>query len=228
MNSTLFLSRALCASALALLTFAGCQSARMPVPAVFESQAPLVAERGTTPGEPVLRLGAYQAHGFWRIEAGSPRASGSGDASDASAESQRYGFTLRLGDTDLWQANCSSKEPRQDAVRTDLVSCTLTAHGEASDEWTLVLYPMDDTRLAGMLRQDDAVYEVRGTDQAANALLSWKQTGYLMGQNGRLLAAVDLSDSGRVWMHTSTDVRETTLLTAASAALLLAEDIRAA
>lgn len=228
MKSTHLISRTLTASALALLIFTGCQSAQMPIPADLQSQAPLVAQRGTSADEPALRLGAYEAHSFWRIEAGTPRASGATpEAVSANDEAQRYGFTLRLGDTDLWEASCASKEPRRQATRTDVVSCTLTAHGEADDAWTLVLYPMDESRLAGVLQQDDAVYEVRGTDQAADALLNWKQTGYLLGRTGQILAAVDLSDSGRLWMRTSSDLRETTLLTAASAALLLSEDVRA-
>ncbi len=226
---TRFLSRTLAASAFALAAFTGCQSARMPIPATFEEQAPLAVERAASASDPYLRLGAYTAHNFWRIQAEAPRTLGSSqDALVSSAGAERYGFTLRLGTSDLWDAECSTDAHQNGNTQKDLIACTLTAHGEASDTWTLVLQPMGESRLAGVLQQDDAVYEVRGTDQTIRGLTSRNQTGYLLGQSGSVLAAVDITEGGRVWLRPSSDVRETTLLAAVSAALLVTEDVRTA
>ena len=91
-----------------------------------------------------------------------------------------------------------------------------------------MLRPMGDARMAGVLQQGTTTYEVRGTNQTASGILSRSQTGYLLGQTGHVLAAVDVTEEGRVWIRPSDDVRETTLLAAVSTALLVTEDIRTA
>ena len=224
-----FLTRTLTASALALLILAGCQSARMPIPETFADQTPLLVKRSDTQTDPVLRIGAYEAHSYWRIEAETPRASGTARADRRGpAEAESYGFTLRLGNTDLWEASCTAEALTAGAAPTDRVTCTLTATNRTADAWTLSLKPMTGARLAGVLHQGTESYQVYGTNQTKGGIPAWNQTGFLVGQGEEVMAALDLTEQGRLWMLTSTDVRQTTLLTALSAALIITEDVRTA
>ncbi len=229
MFTSRFFSRTLLASTLALIVLAGCQSTQMPVPATLDANAPLAVIRSDASGDATMKVGAYEAHSFWRIQAETPRTLGAGhDALVSQAGSERYGFTMRLGTTDLWDASCSTNAQRARGGASDLIACTVTAHGQPGDTWTLMLRPMGETRLAGVLQQGDTAYEVRGTNQTASGITSRSQTGYLVGHAGMVLAAVDVTEEGRVWLRPSNDVRETTLLAAVSAALLVTEDIRTA
>ncbi len=227
MNAFLTSRRMLVASALALLIFTGCQSTQMPLPSTFEGSAPLEATYANLPEGQTMTFGAYKAHSFWRIDTEAPRAVGSSDvALMARAGAQRYGFTLRLGDADMWNASCTTKAHRGDHDKTDLIACTLTSPLAQDDAWTLVLKPAADGRMTGVLQHNDEVYEVRGTDQTAAGITSRNQTGYLLGRAGHILACVELANSGRIWLRPSDDVHETTLLAALSATLLVTEDMR--
>lgn len=223
------LPRTFAASALAVLILAGCQSTRMHVPDALEAHPPLAVVRSDDGSTATMKIGAYEAHSFWRIQAEAPRTLGSGaEAVVSNAGSERYGFTLRLGESDLWEASCTTDAQRPNTGVDGLLACTVTAPGQPDDAWTLVLRPMGETRLAGVLQQGDARYEVRGTEQTASGFTARQQTGYYVGQAGHVLAAVDATEDGRVWIRPSTNVRETTLLAAVSAALLVTESVRGA
>lgn len=210
-----------------------CQAARMPLPDDLTA-----GERWTVKGRQglklreTLRFGPYEAAGVrrsWTL--GRDRGS---DVVERHERNQHYSFALREDGVDAWLVKCETAHERG-TVRTPIVdvdvrnrsrlSCALT-EAVGSRTWLLTLAEDRERPLEGVLEGDASTFTVRGTSNLQKGLPGGSTSGYYITSGDRVVAAVEVVNSGSVTLHPSLDSELKALLSAASAALLLLEELR--
>lgn len=179
-----------------------------------------------------IRFGPYEA-GSVRRSWTRERDRGT-DAVEHLERRQSYSFTLRENGVDAWLVKCETALERG-AVRTPIVdldlrnrsrlSCALTeAVGSAT--WLLTLSEDRERPLEGRLDGDAYTYAVRGTSKLQKSLPGASTSGYFVADAEGAVAAVEVVNRGSVTLHASLESGTRSLLSAASAALLLLEELR--
>ncbi len=202
------------------LLFTGCQTSQIAVPSGLDEHASLAVTH-TESGD--IQMGAYTATDFWNVRADAPHVFGEGVyASTSQSGAERYGFSLTLGDHTLWNADCT-KDARITDIAEALVACTLSASNDADQQWTLTLRPDTHGALSGVANSGSTKLEVRSTDYNGSGFAEYDQTGYYVGQMGKIVSAIALGSTPEVWIQMSDDVNRTTLLAMLSATLLVTD-----
>lgn len=205
------------ASALALLAFAltGCQTSQIAVPGDLTAHQPLAV---THQSDGSVSVGAYTTSDFWTVRASAPHAYG--EATTA-AGAERYGFTLRLHDAPLWQADCTT-DARSGATDDPLVACTLTSAASAA-QWTLTMRQSAQGRAGGILQNGTEIYEVRDTHHNGSGFDTDARRGFYFGQMGQIMGAIALGARPEAWIQPRPDAEQASLLAMLSATLIVTD-----
>jgi hypothetical protein len=200
------------------LLLTGCQTSQIVVPERLAEHQPLAVAHHT---DGSVSVGAYTTSDFWTVRADAPHAYGSA-VTPAGAE--RYGFTLRLHDAALWEADCTT-DARTDSSADPLVACTLTS--AATDaSWTLMLRQSKHGRAGGLLQRGTEIYEVRDTHHNGGGFDTRARTGFYFAQMGQIMGAIALGAQPEAWIQPSSDAEQASLLAMLSATLVVT-DLRA-
>jgi hypothetical protein len=220
--------------ALAALLASGCQAARMPLPEQLAAaeRLPVSGRQGMRPGTR-LRFGTFEAHPVTRSWTRG-RERGRTAAATEQERTQTYRFTLREGGAELWFVACRASLR---TVRIDVRSiqvhpsdesalyCNLQSAGERQTAWELELAERHGRPLAGTLALGPTRLDIVGTDRVAGALPMRQTTGYEIRDAGDVLGAVEVINSGAIWLRGDLEPGRRQLLAAAAAALVLLEDL---
>lgn len=212
-----------------------CQAARIPLPddlAAGERWA--VKGRQGLKLRETLRFGPYEAAGVHRSwTRGRDRGS---DVVESRERRQYYSFALREGGVDTWLVKCETAHEKG-TIRTPIVdldlrnrsslSCALT-EAAGSETWLLTLAEDRERPLEGRLysESDTSMFTIRGTSNLQKSLPGASTSGYYITSSDGAMAAVEVVNSGSVTLHPSLVSEKRALLSAASAALLLLEELR--
>ncbi|MBA2244924.1 MAG: hypothetical protein H0W11_08200 [Gemmatimonadetes bacterium] len=216
------------------LALGACQTAQMRLPETLTSaqRMPVEGRQGWKLNER-LRFGPFEAHEVRR--SWTRGRDGRVLMASGSQRDQRYSFTLREGGEDQWRAECQAAlsvvsidvgvveiEP----TNRSALDCRLQSLHEPSEYWQLVLTESRERPLSGALRGRESTLGVKGTNRFERGLPTQMTTGYEIAEADRTLAAVEVVNSGAVWLQPDLDPARRKLLSATAAALLLLEDLR--
>ena len=230
--------RCLFACLLPLLA-AGCQSARMAVPADLETRSevlPCIGRGGFSLVER-FSFGPYQVsdvHRGW-----TRRFSWSIAVYGRSKARQELEFTLQAPSGKTWQGqavNGVRQSDLKDTVAGGELTWGLTRDvsyvarlglAGQSNAWTLALAEVrGDVVLVGSLTDGATTYRIEGTRQLAGTSMPlMENAGFLVYHDSRLVAAIDLVNAGSVRFDKDLSPSQREPLAAAAAALLLYRDI---
>lgn len=235
----------LAAAPLAAALLAACATARPAVdPALASEERLAVAGRNGTRIGQTLRFGEFTADSVRRgLTRGDDRSSTGFDmvTRERARRRQGYRFALRsAADTTAaarWRGECAvTLEDRERRVgpivreerRRQDVACTLVAGDGA--RWRLALATNDSTRTQGTLTREDGQgppFALRPiTRFAGSAFNAPAPLGWEFALDGRALGAVEQANGGAVILPRRYGEEVRRALAAASAALLLFDDLR--
>ncbi len=224
-----------------LLAFllAGCQSARMAIPADLEARSeafPCVGRGGFTVTER-FSFGPYQVtdvHRGW-----TRRVTWGIVFYEHSNARQQYEFTLQAPSGKTWHGQAATGATQED-LKTMVARGELTLGlsrkidfvariGQPGEDqaWTLVLSEGNGrSPLKGSFSRADSAYHIEGSRQLAGSTIPlMENAGFLVRKGPRLVAAVDGINAGSVFLDRELSPAEREPLAAAAAALLLYRDI---
>lgn len=238
-----------------LCLLASCQAARMPLPdgLAGAERWPVQGRQGWKINER-LQFGPYAAVDVKRSwTRGRDHAAG---AYERNSREQSYSFSLAEHGADRWLVKCSTSFDRKSvhtpAIDVDLsnrsrLDCALTSRDDSAT-WLLALRETRERPLEGRLSLDSGKlagpastaglhatatnadpppdFLVRGTTALAGSLPTPETSGYLIEHHGRPAAAIEVINHGAVVLDATLEAETRSLLSAASAALLLLEELR--
>lgn len=237
MKATTVFRHLLCG--LGLLGMAGCQSARLAVPAELEARAevyPCIGRGGFSFGER-FSFGPYEVADVRR--GWTRRVTWGILIYENSRARQQYEFSLRTPGGKTWQGQAAThvrKEDLKDTVAGGELTWGLAREvslvaqfGVAgqTNAWTLALAEeRGNVVLKGTLASGAAAYRIEGSRQLAGTSMPlMENAGFLVFDGTRLVAAVDLLNAGSVHFANDLAPARRDPLAAAAAALLLYRDI---
>jgi hypothetical protein len=212
-----------------------CRTARMELPATLSS-----AERMGVEGRQGLqvrqriRFGRYETHELRRSWTGT-RDRGATAVARQRDRRQEYSFTLREAGEGVWTVSCLSHlrtltiDARVVEVRpTDesALYCNLQSLRDPAEAWELDLRERRERPLSGTLRRGGERLAIVGTNRLENALPTGSTSGFEIRAGERAVGAVEVINSGAVWLGVEGSDERRSLLAAAAAALLALEDPR--
>ena len=222
-----------------LLVAAGCQTARMAVPADLEPRSeiyPCIGRGGFTLSEK-FSFGPYLVSEVRR--GWTHRFSWSIAAYKRSSAKQEFEFTLQTPAGRTWQGQAATGVRKQDLqdtfaggeftwglTRDVQFAARLGLAGE-TNAWTLALAEArGDVVLDGTLTDGAAAYRIEGSRQLAGTSMPlMENAGFLLYDGTRLVAAIDLVNAGSVRFDKDLSPAQREPLAAAAATLLLYRDI---
>lgn len=217
---------------------AGCTTARMPVDETLASGEYLTVEgrQGWKIHERIT-FGSYATENVDRSWT-----KGSGFAInevEMNRRRQTFSFTLFGAGSPLYTVACEVRL-RHGEVNTPIVDvefrnrskvdCLLDAAdtGEPDrTDWTLALEERGEKPLTGVLSSRGGAFDVSGTNKLKGGLPVSFTTGYYIRRDGRDIGAVEVVNDGAVRIKADLSATDKHAVAAASAALLLLEDLRA-
>ncbi|MGD9782969.1 MAG: hypothetical protein AB7V14_12600 [Kiritimatiellia bacterium] len=221
------------------LVLAGCTTARMAIPADLESRSdayPCVGRGGFSLSEK-FSFGPYEVFDVRR--GWTHRVAWGIVFYERSQAVQRYEFALQSPSGKIWQGQAATGV-RQEDLKDTLAGGELTV-GVSRDvrfiarfglagqtnAWTLALAEeRGGVLLNGTLTGGKAAYRIDGTRQLAGTSMPlMENAGFLIYDETRLVAAVDLLNAGSVHFDRNLPSARREPLAAAAAALLLYRDI---
>lgn len=226
--------RPLGAAAVLLAVLAACQAARTPLPEGLRAAPRMHVEgRQGWKIDQRLRFGPYEAHPVDRswTRGRDVRVLTVG----RSRRRQRYAFTLREQGREPWRVECEAflrtrsvdlGVVQVEPENASALDCRLRPLGGVGEEWWMVLDEEGERPLRGTLQDGERVLDVVGTNRLERALPVRSTTGYRIAEEERDLAAVEVVNDGAVWLDPGLTPAERSPLAAATAALLLLEDLR--
>ena len=226
-------------AAFLLLAAAGCQSARMAVPAELESGAdawPCVGRGGLAFAEH-FSFGPYRVSNVQR--SWTRRVSWSIAFFGQSSARQRFEFSLDTPSSRIWQAQAATgmrREDLKDSIGGGQLTWGLSRNVEfaariapagETNAWTLALADaMDAKPMQGFFSGNGVSLRVESTRKLAGTSIPLSEpSGFLVFDGNRIVAAIDVVNAGSVYFDRSIDPSLRDPLAAASAALLLYRDI---
>jgi hypothetical protein len=223
------------ALALAVLLLPACQTARMPIPDTLATseRMPVSGRQGLQVNQS-LRFGPFEAHGVRRSWTRG-RDRGATTVATQHERRQEYRFTLREAGEDHWFVAChaAALTVSIDILSVDFrptdesaVYCNLQLLSDPSTSWTLDLRETRDRPLSGTLSGGGERLAVSGTNRVDRALAMDATTGYEFRDADGVIGAVEVLNRGAVWLSGDLGAERRRTLAAASAALLLLEDLR--
>lgn len=216
------------------LALGACQTAQMQLPQTLAAaqRMPVEGRQGWKLNER-LHFGPFEAHDVRR--SWTRGRDGRILVVSGSRRDQRYSFVLREGGQDHWRAECQAGlavvsidagvveiEP----TNRSALDCRMQSLREPAEYWQLVLAESRERPLSGTMRGRETTLEVKGTNRFERGLPTQMTTGYEIADAQRTLAAVEVVNSGAVWLQSDLDPARRNVLSAAAAALLLLEDLR--
>lgn len=235
-NPAIWIRRCRCfvAGTLLLLVLPACQTARIPVPDELAD-----GDRWTVHGRQgwklreSVRFGPYEAIDVRRSwTRGRDRGS---DFVQERDRRQNFSFALREEGVVTWLVKCESALESAsihtpvvdlDLRNRSLLNCALS-ESEGTQTWLLSLAEDRERPLEGRLENEVSSFVVRGTSKLQKSLPSPSTSGYYVTSGDRTVAAVEVVNRGLVTLLPSLESGTKSLLSAASAALLLLEELRA-
>lgn len=145
---------------------------------------------------------------------------------------QSFSFTVTESGEARWRTDCKVRLRTRGVdiagyeMRTEdrsSLDCSLIS--AAGERWLLSLTERRERPLDGTLSGAGRSFQVAGTNRLEGSPLPVEgASGYEVREGGRVAAAIEVLNDGRVWIPASEDAA---LLAATAAALLLVEDLRA-
>lgn len=218
---------------------AGCQAARMAIPAELETHSvtyPCIGRSGFTLTE-TFSFGPYQLS---QVHRGWTQTTAWGIVFfERSHTRQSYEFTLQAPNGESWKGQAATGVRKSDLKGTvaggdltwgldsDQQFIVRIGRGDAPEAWTLALAEGSrDSTLRGRFSDGTTTYQVEGTRQLAGSPMPLMDTaGFLIGDGSRVIAAVDLINAGSVTFDSSLSAARRDPLAAAAAALLLYQNL---
>lgn len=211
-----------------------CQMARMELPETLATaeRMPVEGRQGLQWRQRV-RFGPYDVHQLRRSWTRG-RDRGGPDAVQRDRR-QEYSFTLREAGADRWTVSClSSLRTLSIDVHTveirpedeSALYCNLQSLEDPDEAWELELQERHERPLTGTLSRGAERLQVVGTNRAERSLPLGSTTGYELREAGQVIGAVEVINNGAVWLPGGLEPERRTVLSAASAALLLLEELR--
>jgi hypothetical protein len=217
-----------------LLLASGSAHARLPVPDSLSAAPKLAVEgRKFLKRNPTLRFGDFRTAEMDRSRATADEL----NVAIWAGGRARQGvlFTLLAGDEVHRHVSCASHarkgglEGRSWEVglhESAELECRLVDGRDIDDIWRLTLSGKGKSPLSGALSGSGGRFVVRGTRAVTRGLRPATATGYYFNRGERTVAAVEVLHPGAVWFDEELGEPERGVLAAASAALLLLEDLR--
>lgn len=155
---------------------------------------------------------------------------------EGSKRRQTFGFTLTGSGPTVWRGAAATNLRRRAldlGVEVEMRNKSgFSAHLFPADApeavWTLALHEKGEKPLAGTLSRGAETITVQGTNRLAGSVFRLADTaGYTFAIGGRSIAAVEVINHGAVWLAPDLDAAWRGPVTAAIAALLLFEELRA-
>jgi hypothetical protein len=223
------------AFAVLVMLLPACQMARMPLPETLSAaeRMPVSGRQGLAIRQH-LRFGPYEAYQVNRSWTRG-RDRGATTVATQSERTKSYRFTLREDGQDRWSVACRASvlmvtiETRVVDIRPtneSALHCNIQSLENRTTAWELVLREQWERPLAGTLSLGADAYQVIGTHRVERAPPTGSTTGYQFREGGELIGAVEVINRGAVWLRGDQSPERRSVLSAASAALLLLEDLR--
>jgi hypothetical protein len=212
----------------------GCQVARMDLPESLAGVERLeVRGRQGLSLRQRIRFGEYETS---RVSRSWTRVRDRGATSTARQHDRRqeYRFILSEGGVERWSVSCLSTlrafvlEAGGVEVRPSDESalfCNLQSLQEPEIAWELQLREQHERPLQGVLSRGGERIAVRGTNRSQGPFALGSTTGFELGDSGSA-AAVEVINSGAVFLPATLTPERRSLLATAAAALLALEDPR--
>ncbi len=217
--------------------FSGCHTARMAVPSELKAASEMKCSgRGGFHEE--FQFGPYKvtdvsrgwtkrtAWGFWKYEKATVK--------------QNYEFSLLTPAGKQWHGQAAAGLKAAD-IKTEAWGGELTVGIKSehnlvvrlgsSDgaKWTMVLnQDSGESLFRGVFTDGTEAYSVAGTHKLAGSPMPLSDaSGYILIQNGKQVAAVEVINAGAVWLSSGLTSSQQDALSAAATALLLFKDLSA-
>jgi hypothetical protein len=222
-----------------MVTFTGCQSAQMAVPADLQARSeayPCIGRGGFTLSEH-FSFGPYQVenvHRGWTTQTAWGLL-----FFERSHTRQQYEYSLQGPSGAPWQGQAATGVRKSDlkgtvgggdltwGIDSDLNFVVRIGKGKKSSAWTLVLAEGNrDSTLKGHFSDGSTTYRVEGSHKLAGSPMPlMESSGYLIYKGKRPVMAVDVLNAGSVTLDRKLAASKRDPLAAAAAALLLYQDI---
>ena len=236
---TTHLLRRLLFLALSPLALSGCTTARMAIPADLESRSdayPCVGRGGFSFGEQ-FSFGPYEVSDVRR--GWTHRVAWGIVFYERSQAVQRYEFSLKSPSGTIWQGQAATGVRKEDlkdtlaggeltmGISRDVRFIARFGLAGQTNAWTLALAEeRGGVLLSGSLFDGQTTYRIDGTRQLAGTSMPlMENAGFLIYEEARLVAAVELVNAGSVHFDQLLPPARRDPLAAAAAALLLYRDI---
>lgn len=222
-----------------LFALASCQTAHMRVPASLKSQAPEIAcsgRQGFAFNE-AFDCGPYRVaavHRSWTTTR-----SWDDLGFESSRADQHYEFALEAAGG-VWDGQCAVGANVDLLELEEFLGGTLEIRflderflvgvlrsRQDPDPWRLAMgQSTDELTMQGVLTRGNVEVRIEGTNRlASTSIPASDPTGYVFSLDGQQVAAVEVINDGALWILPAIDSNLREVLAAASAALLLYQDL---
>ena len=234
-------------SALAGLSLSGCQVAHMALPQDLHSDTSELPVDGRflLLFNDSFQFGPYRVTEVdrgWTVSDGYSLSIGEVDFSESEAE-QSYGFSITEPDRPSRDVHCTTTadwsqlefdsflggRSGMESLSNQQLVCTLTQNGGETPLKLAMALPASGIggALQGVMMVGATRIDISGTHGLdATPLNVQTPTGYLFFLGGRPVGAVEVINTGTVWLHNSVTPETRSALAAASAVLLLYQDVK--
>jgi hypothetical protein len=223
------------AAVVVLLPASGCRTARMELPETLVTEERMaVSGRQGFAMRRRIRFGSFETtpvrRSWTRV-----RERGASSSAVQLDRRQEYSFVLREDGAERWSVSCLSTlrafvlqaggieaRPSNESA----LFCNVQSLADATLAWELQLAERHERPLAGALSRGGERLAVVGTNRSPHGLPLGSTTGFEIREGDRPIGAVEVINSGAVWLPGGVGPERRSLLAAVAAALLALEDPR--
>ncbi len=161
--------------------------------------------------------------------------------SGSSKVEQKYQFSVDESGDNLWTVECVSDASWDHATLGEFLGGKISLESSSDPQLVCKVIGNSNTEVAAIIMsqsydsimlQGDVIdgktnIDISGVDKFSTSSLSMGQaTGYVFSINQNPIGAVEVINSGNVWISKSTNQEEKSLISVTSAAMLLYQDIK--
>jgi len=219
----------------------GCQVAHMALPRELKSGSSELAVEGRTLSifSESLQFGIYQISDIHR---GWTKSQGFSIWGYSSSKAERkYEFSVNESDRTTWEVQCTTEADWSQLKKQGFLGgnlkitfssnqqlvCTLKQAGDGEFSKLVMGQSANDRALKGMMTNSNTKIDISATHKLDSTSFQTREpTGYLFHSGGRSVGAVEVINTGTVWLSNSVTPEIRSALAATSTALLLYQDIQ--
>ena len=228
------------------LSLGGCQVAHMALPQELQGDSSKLAVEGRALSvfDGTFEFGPYRVtdvHRGWTRGGGHSVSDGESEISSSKAK-QKYELSINGPDRPAWSVQCATTAEWSEMETEGFLGgrfgmefssdhqlvCTLTQDGGGQPAKLVMAQSLnDDTALHGVMVDGATRIDIAATHKLDFTPLQVERpTGYLFHIEGRPVGAVEVMNNGTVWLDNAVTPETRSALAAASAVLLLYQDIQ--